>query len=112
MGDSNFSTMLKSAIDINKESNVKEVPNEINVTEEMNNSKYIYPTIILIPLCIVAITLLTLSVSWVTKILLLLLLSVSIIFYVMQMKDIKLAIDQVTIFSKKNQYKGHLQFKN
>lgn len=115
MDGSNFSNLLKSAVDINKESNIEEIPSNNDVTtitEEMNNSRYIYPTIILIPICIVAITLLTLDISWVTKIILLLMLAVSIIFYVMQIKDIKLAIDQITIFSKKNKYKGHFQFKN
>lgn len=87
-----FSNMLKTAMNINDNTSPEAIAQEKSkVTSDtgvtpMDNSEFLYPTLIIIPMVIVLISILTLSVSVIAKLILFVLLLFSLVVYVLQYK--------------------------
>ncbi|UOT91812.1 PmNV_062-like protein [Aratus pisonii nudivirus] len=83
--------MMNNAININDNTTPTAIQNEkkLNISNSdtvTNNSEFIYPTIILLPLIIVSISVLTLNIKGLTKFILFILLFISIVVYILQFK--------------------------
>lgn len=93
-----FSDMLSSAVEINDNTSPEAVNKELNEKTEAtpnsqpgklfntDNSDFLFPTLIIVPMVIVLISIFTLSVSLIVKIVLVLLLLISMVSYFFQFK--------------------------
>nr|WOZ57638.1 hypothetical protein MmNV_45 [Menippe mercenaria nudivirus] len=86
---------------------VSDVVDGKDVTDyTMSTSEFIYPTMILVPLVIVIISLMALNISLLTKILLIFFLVVSLIVYILQFKQVNIEKPLANLANslKKNEY--------
>lgn len=85
-----FQNMMENALDINKNTSPEAIQNEKDNMKDdtiiLDNSEFLYPTIIIIPMVIVLISILTLNISLIAKFTLFILLCISLIVYVLQFK--------------------------
>ena len=96
---SDFSNMVSTGVSINQGTTPEAVESErlANTQKELggvstptDNSKFVYPTFIIVPLCIVLITQLFLPTSLTVKVFMVTFLLIAIVMYVLQLKKTNL----------------------
>lgn len=113
MSTQQFNNLLKDAIALKKEtetpiSNIDMTNTSIETSSDVkDNSKYIYPSLILVPLFIVLISIFTLTISVFSKIILILFILCSIVVYIMQSKNVNISkhLDKISASIKSDKKK-------
>lgn len=92
MSQSSFSNLMSNAININSNTSPEAIQKEKNTARDevkdytMDNSEFLYPTLVMIPLIIVLISILTLDIRGFVKFILFLFMIMALVTYVLQIR--------------------------